>query len=98
MLPPAPELAVALPSMQPADGVVAGEGLWVLANGGKDYLVWSEQAGATVELNLPEGVEFDAKWIRPNGRADQAEGIVGAAKRRITLDGNAVWLSRKSPD
>jgi uncharacterized protein DUF6298 len=89
-------LTKVIPTLTPADRVVSGKGRWCLANKGHDYLIYTENAGQDIEVNLPNAsARFRVHWIDANtGDAQDGEEVVAAQEVHIRARTNVLWLER----
>jgi hypothetical protein len=91
-----PELAEAIPTMRPTDGVVAGEDQWCLASDGGDYLIYTEGTGGPIDVNLPsDSASYRVQWIDArSGQMTTGEGVSALKPLSLKPVKNVLWLSR----
>jgi hypothetical protein len=87
------ELAAAIPTMRPADGVVKDDGGPCLAREGRDYLIWCGGRDESIAFVLPPGV-YDAQWVDPSGEIENGGKVEGGASTSLKRGGLLLWLTR----
>jgi hypothetical protein len=90
------DLARAVVSMRPVDGVVAGPGQWCLGNGDGEYLVYFENVGESVALKVPNELNrYRVGWIgAKTGKLSSDNTIIPGNSSRMRAQENVLWLSR----
>jgi hypothetical protein len=83
-VPPLPaDLAAIAPTLRPIEGVATDEGLLVLGNPRRDYLIYSENPGGKISLELPAG-KYRARWIDPDsGESSHGAELRGGARVQV---------------
>jgi hypothetical protein len=94
------DLAAVVPTMQPADGVVTGSGRWCLGRPGGDYLIYTENAGDTLDVNLPgPPVKYHVHWIdADSGEMTSGGEVTSGQPFNLRPQANALWLERITSD
>jgi len=90
------DLSQVIPTLRPSDGVVIGDGQWCLGRVGRDYLVYTTDAGGSLDLSLPsEPVRYRTRWIDTESGETRAGGDVTAGKPlQLEAKANVLWLER----
>jgi hypothetical protein len=89
------DLARAVVSMRPVEGMVAGPGQWCLGNGEGEYLVYVENVGDLVDVNtLNESQRYRAGWIHAKtGELSPGGMFIAGDSHRLRAESNVLWLS-----
>jgi hypothetical protein len=90
------ELARAVPTMRPIDNIAAGPGQWCVGDGDGEYLIYRENVGDTIDLNLPnESNRYRVRWIdAKTGELSSDSVIIVGQPHQLRAKMNVLWLSR----
>jgi hypothetical protein len=90
------DLADAIITFRPMDGVVSGEGLWCLGSAGGDYLIYAENTGTPLRLKPKEQkAAYRGKWIdRESGEIVTMDEFVASELTELRCKSNVVWIQR----
>ena len=85
------DLSAVVPTLLPIEGVVTDEEHWVLGNPGRHYLIYGENRGDKISIELPAG-KYRSTWIDPESGAT-AVGDVLQGGQRLELEAKSKLLA-----
>jgi hypothetical protein len=87
------QLATIIPTLLPADGIVASEQGWCLASATRDYLIYTEKIGEEIEVTLPnDSTRYQIHWVDTESGEMRAGEDVAAGPLRLRAKTNVLWL------
>jgi hypothetical protein len=94
------KLARDVVSMHPADAIVAGDGVWHLANRNRDCLAYIEKPGDALRVNSRDAAAgYRLHWIDGDTHEELAVDIVKIVQPlQLTAKANVLWLERLAGD
>jgi len=90
------QLAKIIPTLTPADGIVAGKGQYCLANSGRDYVIYTDTIGREIEAKVPDAsARYRVHWIdSKSGEMQSGDGVAAPRPIRLRAKSNVLWLER----
>lgn len=88
------QLAKAIPTLRPADGIVSGDNQWCLASADRDYVIYTATVGEQIKASFPgDSSDYRVHWIDTNsGELQSADKVTADQSVRLLAKTNVLWL------
>jgi hypothetical protein len=88
------QVAKIIPSLKPAENIVAESGLYCLASPHHNYLIYSETIGREITAHVSDAAtNYRVHWIdAATGKMKSGDDLVATKQNRLQAKANLIWL------